>query len=58
MIKWDLDLGHNRHIFLIMAIEGLSGSENKLHILNSSHFKFHQIYFGDKNPIYQVAIFL
>jgi len=55
--KWDLDLGDNRHIFLIMAIEGLSESDNKLCFLNGlTHFRFQHVYFGDKNAIYQVVI--
>ncbi|EFN63059.1 Coiled-coil domain-containing protein 108 [Camponotus floridanus] len=53
--KWDLDLGNNRHIFLLMTIEGLSRSDNKLHLLNGTHFKFQHIYLGDKSPIYQVC---
>lgn len=56
--KWDLDLGNDRHIFLTMVVEGLSGSENKLHLMNDGHFKFQHIYFGDKNPIYQVSSFM
>lgn len=56
--KWDLDLGNNRHISLLMTIEGLSSSDNKLHLLNGTHFKFQHIYLGDKSPIYQVIIFI
>lgn len=53
-IKWDLDLGDNRHIFFIMTIECLSDSDNKLQLLNGTHFKFQHVYFGEKDPIYQV----
>ncbi|XP_072767070.1 cilia- and flagella-associated protein 65 [Anoplolepis gracilipes] len=53
--KWDLDLGNNRHIFLFITIEGLSDSDNKLHLLNDTHFKFQNIYLGDKSPIYQAC---
>ncbi|XP_032677017.1 cilia- and flagella-associated protein 65-like [Odontomachus brunneus] len=53
--KWDMDLGNDRHIFLIMAIKGLSGTANTLHILNGTRFKFQHVYFGDKDPIYQVC---
>lgn len=52
--KWDLDLGDNRHIFFIMTIECFSDSDNKLHLLHGTHFKFQHVYFGEKNPIYQV----
>lgn len=37
-----------------MAIEGLSGCENKLYLSNDEHFKFQHIYFGDRDPMYQV----
>lgn len=53
--KWDLDLGDNRHIFFIMTIECLSDSDNKLHLLNGTHFKFQHVYFGEKDPVYQVV---
>ncbi|XP_025154117.1 cilia- and flagella-associated protein 65 [Harpegnathos saltator] len=53
--KWDVDLGDDRHIFLIMAIEGLSESARKLHLLNGKRFKFQHIYLGDKDPVYQVC---
>ncbi|XP_018338048.1 PREDICTED: coiled-coil domain-containing protein 108-like [Trachymyrmex septentrionalis] len=53
--KWDLDLGDNRHIFFIMIIECLSDSDNKLQLLNGTHFKFQQVYFGEKDPIYEVC---
>ncbi|KAL6261473.1 hypothetical protein P5V15_006563 [Pogonomyrmex californicus] len=52
---WDLDLGDNRHIFLIITIECLSDSDNKLRLLNGTHFKFQHVYFGEKNPIFQVV---
>lgn len=51
-----MDLGNDRHIYLIMTIEGLSGSANKLHLLNGTHFKFRHVYFGNKDPIYQVVV--
>lgn len=56
--KWDLDLGNNRHIFLFITLEGLSSSDNKLYLLNGTHFKLQHIYLGDKSPIYQVIIFI
>ncbi|TGZ46630.1 Uncharacterized protein DBV15_04028 [Temnothorax longispinosus] len=53
--KWDLDLGDNRHIFFIIMIECLSDSDNKLHFLYGTHFKFQPVFFGEKDPIYQVC---
>ncbi|RLU26569.1 hypothetical protein DMN91_000365 [Ooceraea biroi] len=54
--KWDLDLGDGRHIFLIMAIEGLSESDNKLCLLSGlAHFRFQHVYLGDKSAVYQVC---
>lgn len=55
--KWDLDLGDNRHIFLILTIEGLSEFDKKLCLLSGlAHFKFQHVYLGDKSAVYQVAI--
>ncbi|XP_011701694.1 PREDICTED: uncharacterized protein LOC105458232 isoform X2 [Wasmannia auropunctata] len=53
--KFDLDLGDNRHIFFVTKIESLSDSDNKLHLLNGSHFQFQHVYIGEKDPIYQVC---
>ncbi|KYN04120.1 hypothetical protein ALC62_04885 [Cyphomyrmex costatus] len=53
--KWDLDLGDNRHVFFIIIIECLSDSDHNLHLLNGTHFKFQHVYFGEKDPIYQVC---
>lgn len=53
-----MDLGNDRHIFLIMAIKGLSGTANTLHILNGTRFKFQHVYFGDKDPVYQVVTYV
>ncbi|XP_043667015.1 cilia- and flagella-associated protein 65-like [Vespula pensylvanica] len=52
-VKWDLNIGHERHIFLYMQVEALSGSEKEL-LLYPQTVKLDS-YFGDKKAQHQIC---
>lgn len=54
-ISWDLDIGHDRHIILNILIDCLSESEQQCDFLSTTHIKFGQIYFGNKEAIQKVG---
>ncbi|KAL2720808.1 cilia- and flagella-associated protein 65-like [Vespula squamosa] len=53
-VKWDLNIGHERHIFLYMQIEALSGSEKELYLLYPQIVKL-DTYFSDKKAQHQIC---
>ncbi|XP_035734843.1 cilia- and flagella-associated protein 65-like [Vespa mandarinia] len=52
-VKWDLNIGHERHIFLYMQVEALSGSEEELYLLYPQVVKL-DTYFANKKAQHQI----